>query len=184
MTYYAACLDLRGRRCLVVGGGSVGLEKARGLLEAGAEVTVLAPEIVPELAALPVTRIEAEYAPGDVAPYWLVVAATPHRSVNRQVHADAETLARLCNVADDSELCSFILPAVHREGPILVAVSTSGASPALAQHLRAEIARLVTRRHGELAEELQALRPWAKRHLPTYEARKEFFRRRVAEALR
>lgn len=184
MAYYAACLDLHGRRCLVVGGGKVGLEKARGLLDAGADVTVLAPEILPVLRKLPVTWLEASYAPGDVAGFWLVVAATPDRDVNRQVHADAEALGRLCNVADDPELCNFILPAVHREGPIVVAVSTSGASPALAQRLRDEIGRLVTPRHGELAEELQALRPWAKEHLPSYEARKQFFQERVAEALR
>jgi precorrin-2 dehydrogenase/sirohydrochlorin ferrochelatase len=178
-----ACLDLAGRPCLVVGGGEVGLEKARGLLAAGARVTVIAPELADELHELPVELVEASYARDDVRSYWLVVAATPDRAVNREVFDDCERLGIFCNVADDPELCSFILPAVHREGPIAVAVSTGGASPALAQRLRADIAELVTPKHAELAEELRELRPWAKENLPTYEARRDFFAAKVEDAL-
>jgi precorrin-2 dehydrogenase/sirohydrochlorin ferrochelatase len=164
--HYVACLDLRGRRCLVVGAGAVADEKARGLEAAGARVAKL-----------------ARYARGDAGGHWLVIAAAVDREVNRLVRSDCDALGVFCNVADDPELCSFILPAIHREGTIAVAVSTGGASPALAQRLRAEIARLVTPRHAELAEELRALRPWAKEHLPTYEARRDFFAARVEEAL-
>ena len=89
----------------------------------------------------------------------------------------------LCNVVDVPELCSFILPAVHRADPIAVAISTGGASPALAQRLRDEFARLVTREHVRLAHDLRELRPWAKAHLPTYEARRDFFRALVEERL-
>jgi siroheme synthase-like protein len=181
--YYFACLDLTGRRCLVVGGGAVGLEKVRGLLAAGAAVTVVAPQIEPELRELPVTLVERRYQPMDVEGRWLVVAATPEREVNRRVHRDASSARVFCNVADDPELCTFILPAIHREGSIAVAVSTGGASPALAQHLRTRVAELVTPRHAELAEELRELRPWAKENLPTYEARRDWFARKVAEAL-
>jgi siroheme synthase-like protein len=178
-----ACLDLTGRRCLVVGGGTVGLEKTRGLLAAGAEVDVIAPEVVDELRDLPVRWIRARYASSDLTGYWLLIAATPERDVNRRVFDDAEASGVFCNVADDPELCSFILPAIHRQGPIAVAVSTGGASPALAQRLRSEIAELVTPRHAELAEELRELRPWAKENLGTYADRKEFFDRKVEEAL-
>lgn len=178
-----ACLDLSGRRCLVVGGGTVGLEKARGLLDAGAQVTVAAPEIEAELAALPVAWLRSEYTRSLVNGFWLVIAGTPDREVNRRVFVDADQAGIFCNVVDDPELCSFILPAVHREGPIAVAVSTGGASPALAQRLRAEIAEVVTPKHADLAEELRALRPWAKENLPTYEARRDFFARKVEEAL-
>src|ERR671937_2240743 len=157
-----ACLDLTGRRCVVVGGGRVGLEKAPGLLDCGAEVTVVAPEVERELLALPVTWVEGRYASSDLDECWLVVAATPDRAVNRQVYEDAERRGIFCNVADDPELCSLILPAVHRVDPIAVAVSTGGASPALAQRLRREIAGVVRPEHARLARELRELRPWAK----------------------
>ncbi len=181
--YYMACLDLTGRDCLVVGGGRVGLEKARGLLDCGARVTVVAPDIVPELNDLPVEWIEGRYASWDLDKCWLVVAATPDREVNRRVFADAERLGIFCNVADDPALCSLILPAVHRVDPIAVAVSTGGASPALAQRLRREIAAIVGPEHASLARRLQALRPWAKEHLPSYEARRDYFADLVAREL-
>jgi len=181
--YYMACLDLTGRSCLVVGGGGVGLEKARGLLDCGARVTVVAPEIVPELLDLPVEWVQSRYASWDLDGRWLVVAATPDREVNRQIYLDAERLGIFCNVADDPELCSLILPAVHRVDPIAVAVSTGGASPALAQRLRSEIATVVGPEHARLARELRALRPWAREHLPTYEERRVYFERLVAKAL-
>jgi siroheme synthase-like protein len=100
------------------------------------------------------------------------------------VYADAERRSVLCNVVDVPELCSFILPAVHREGPIAVAISTGGASPALAQRLRDEIAAVVRPEHASLARQLRALRPWAKANLPTYEARRDYFAGLVARAFR
>jgi precorrin-2 dehydrogenase/sirohydrochlorin ferrochelatase len=181
--YYFACIDLEGRDCLVVGGGPVALEKAQGLLECGARVTVVSPQVVSELQALPVEWLRRAYRASDLAGRYLVVAATSTSSVNRKVFADAEARALLCNVADVPELCSFILPAVYREGPIAVAVSTGGASPALAQRLRAELAAHVRPEHAELARRLRALRPWAKRHLPTYEARRDYFQQLVEKAL-
>jgi precorrin-2 dehydrogenase/sirohydrochlorin ferrochelatase len=182
--YYMACLDLTGRRCLVVGGGRVGLEKARGLLECGADLTIVAPELVPELLDLPVEWLRRPYAVTDLGGVWLVVAATQDRAVNRRVKEDADRLGVFCNVADDPELCSLILPAVHRVDPIAVAVSTGGASPALAQRLRTEIAKIVRPEHAELAEELRELRPWAKENLPTYEARRAYFEGLVADGWR
>jgi siroheme synthase-like protein len=180
---YMAGLDLEGRSVLVVGGGRVALEKVEGLLECGADVTVVAPQIVRALVALPVVLLRRGYRSEDLDGRFLVVAATSNRSVNRRVFHDAEARFLLCNVVDVPELCSVILPAVHRQGPIAVAVSTGGASPALAQRLRDEIATLVTPEHAELAERLRALRPWAKEHLPTYEARKRYFAALVEEAL-
>ncbi len=181
--YYIACLDLTGRDVLVVGGGRVALEKAEGLLDCGAVVTVVAPQIVPELAALDVTLVRRGYLRDDLEGRFLVVAATSTTSVNRRVFRDAEARALLCNVVDVPELCSFILPAVHREDPIAVAVSTGGASPALAQRLRDEIARVVGPEHAALARTLQELRPWAKSHFATYEERKAYFAGLVQEAL-
>jgi precorrin-2 dehydrogenase/sirohydrochlorin ferrochelatase len=177
--YYMACVDLEDRSCLVVGAGPVGLEKARGLLESGAAVTVVAPEAAPEIGQLPVRWLPRRYESSDLDGRFLVAAATSREDVNRRVFADAEGRGLLCNVADVPELCSFILPAVHREGPIAVAVSTGGASPALAQRLRAEIAELVGPEHAELADRLRALRPWARETFATYEERRDFFQRLV-----
>jgi siroheme synthase-like protein len=181
--YYMACLDLEGRSVLVVGAGRVALEKVQGLLDCGARVTVVAPDAVPELLALPVEWLERRYQSADLRGRFLVVAATSSTPLNRRVHADAESRGVFCNVVDVPELCSLILPAVHREGPIAVAVSTGGASPALAQRIRDDVAGLVGPRHAGLAEELRGLRLWAKENLPTYEARRDWFRRRVEEAL-
>jgi siroheme synthase-like protein len=181
--YYMACLDLSGRSALVVGGGRVALEKVQGLVECGARVTVVAPQIVNELECLPVELERRGYRTDDLDGRFVVVAATSTPSVNRRVFRDAEARALLCNVVDVPELCSFILPAVHRHDPIAVAISTGGASPALAQRLRDEIADVIRPEHAELALRLRELRPWAKSHLPTYEARKEYFASLVEEAL-
>jgi siroheme synthase-like protein len=103
--------------------------------------------------------------------------------VNAAVSAACDERATLCNVADDPELCSFILPAVVRRDPIVVAVSTGGASPALAQRIRDDVGDLIGDEHVVLARRLAALRPWAKASLPTYEARRDYFRKLVAETL-
>ena len=179
-----ACLDVAGRDCLVVGGGSVGLEKARGLLDCGARVTVIAPEIVPELRALPVSLVERRYQSDDLDGHFLVMAATADSEVNRRVSEDAERRSLLCNVADAPDLCTFILPAVHRRDPIAIAVTTSGASPALAQRIRDEVAERYGPEYGELARRLRAQRPWAKENLTTYEERRDYFQALVEEALR
>jgi len=181
--YYMACLDLDGRSVLVVGGGTVALEKVRGLLDGGARVRVVAPDARPELLSLPVEWIPRGYHSSDLRGRFLVVAATSSTPLNRRVFADAEARNVLCNVVDVPELCSLILPAVHRQGPIAVAVSTGGASPALAQRIRDDVAALVGPRHADLAVQLRELRPWAKENLPTYEARRDYFLRFVQEAL-
>jgi siroheme synthase-like protein len=181
--YYMACLDLERRSCLVVGGGQVALEKACGLLECGARVTVVAPEILDDLRALDVELLERPYHASDLDGRFLVIAATSRRTVNRTVHRDATARSLLCNVADVPELCSFILPAVLRRDPIAIAVSTGGASPALAQRIRDDIADLVTDEHAALARELRELRPWVRERYPTYEARKQFFAELVAGEL-
>ena len=181
--YYMACLDLGARPVLVVGGGRVALEKVDGLIDCGASVTVVAPEIVPELSRLPVELLRRRYRTEDLDGRYLVVAATATPEVNRRVYRDAETRSMLCNVVDVPELCSFILPAVHREDPIAIAISTGGASPALAQRLRDEIAAVVRPEHADLARRLRELRPWAKSHLTTYEERRDYFAGLVKETL-
>ena len=181
--YYMACLDLEGRDVLVVGGGSVALEKVEGLLACNARVTVVAPEIVGELERPGVVLLHRDYLSDDLEGRFLVVAATSTTTVNRRVFADAEARSILCNVVDVPELCSFILPAVHRVDPIAVAISTGGASPALAQRLRDEVARVVTPEHAVLARQLREIRPWAKEQFATYDERRVFFQDLVEERL-
>jgi precorrin-2 dehydrogenase/sirohydrochlorin ferrochelatase len=178
-----ACLDLRGRDCLVVGGGRVATEKVHGLLDCDAEVTVVAPELERELVDLPVQIVRRPFSRSDVVGRFLVVAATNDRSVNADVSSAARERETLCNVADDPELCSFILPAIVRRDPIVVGVSTGGASPALAQRIRSDVADMIGPEHAELARRLEALRPWAKRELATYEERRDYFQQLVAETL-
>ncbi len=182
--FYMACLDLDGRRALVVGGGRVALEKARGLLECGARVSVVSPRIEPDLEALPVEWREKRYEPSDLDGVFLVVAATASRSVNRRVFEDAEARSLLCNVVDTPEHCSFILPAVFRRDPIALAVSTGGASPALAKRLRDELGGRIGEEHVALATRLRELRPWAKHRYRTYGERRDFFAALVEDALR
>jgi precorrin-2 dehydrogenase len=181
--YYMACIDVTGRNCLVVGGGRVAEEKVQGLLDCGADVTVVAPDVEEAVWALPVHVLARPFVESDVVGRFLVIAATNDRSVNRLVSRVAEERQTLCNVADDPELCNFILPALVRRDPIVVGVSTGGASPALAQRLRDDIGDLVGPEHVELAERLASLRPWAKSELGTYEERRDYFQRLVEEAL-
>lgn len=181
--YYMACLDIRGRRCVVVGGGSVGAEKVSGLLASGASVTVVSPTLHESLRSLPITWRPRRYRTRDLAGAFLVIAATSHERVNTRVHRDAEARGLLCNVADVPDLCNFILPAVHREGPIAIAVSTGGASPALAKRLRNEIAALIGPEHAELACRLESLRPTVKRQFATYDERRDYFDALVDGAL-
>jgi precorrin-2 dehydrogenase / sirohydrochlorin ferrochelatase len=136
---YPVTLRLEGRRCLVVGGRSVARQKVLGLLDAGASVTVVAPDVDDALAALDVVVARRPYRSGEVAGYRLVVAATGDPAVNEQVHADAERAGVWVNAADDPVHCSFTLPAVVRRGPLSIAVATDGRSPALASWLRARL---------------------------------------------
>src|SRR5207244_7777165 len=136
-----------------------------------------------DLLELPVEWLPRVYYSTDLRGRFLVVAATSSTPLNRRVFADAEARQVLCNVVDVPELCSVILPAVHRQGPIAVAVSTGGASPALAQRLRDRLGAQIGPEHVELAERLRELRPWAKTHYRTYEERRDFFQQIVEEAL-
>lgn len=141
MSYrYPIFLDLEGVAVLVVGGGPIALRKAAGLAEAGAIVIVIAPDFVDGFASV-ARRIERRrYRSGEAADYQLVITATNDPAVNAQVAADAKKNRVWVNSADDPDNCSFILPAVARRGPVTVAVSTGGASPALASRLRTDIA--------------------------------------------
>jgi siroheme synthase-like protein len=152
-------LDLRGRPCLVVGGGPVAARKASGLLGCGATLTVVAPQVCEALTRLtPVTIERRPYATGEARAYRLVVTATGIPAVDGAVFADADAAGVWVNSADDGPHSSFILPSVHRDGRVCVAVSTGGASPALASWLRRTLAGVAGPGLGELAELLSQAR--------------------------
>jgi precorrin-2 dehydrogenase len=176
---YIACLLLSGRRCLVVGGGEVGLEKVEGLLTCDGQVTLVAPKAVPELEAYAaegsIAWEQREFADADLDGAFLAIAATSDTDVNVSVFEGAERRAMLVNVVDVPPLCNFILPAIVRSGPIAIAISTAGASPALAKRMRDEIGTAYGEPYARLAVMLNDVRDWAKATLPTYQDRKEFF---------
>jgi precorrin-2 dehydrogenase / sirohydrochlorin ferrochelatase len=178
--FYIACLKLSGRRCLVIGGGEIGLEKVEGLLACEGDVTLVAPEAIEPLRELAdegsIRWERREYAgPEDLEGVFMVIAATNETDVNIQVYDDAERRAMLVNVVDVPPLCNFILPAIIRTGPLAIAISTAGASPALAKRIRDEIAEEYGEPYARLAILLNEVRGWAKDTLPTYQDRKVFF---------
>ena len=151
---YPVGLIVAGRPCLVVGGGAIALRKANGLLACGATLTVVAPRLHPELAALAeagaLTVERRAYRRGEVVGYRLAMAATDDPAVNAAVYEDGEAAGVWVNAADEPAACSFTLPAVARRGPITVAISTGGHSPALATWLRRHV-------EAELGEEYEVL---------------------------
>lgn len=136
-------LDLSGADVLIVGGGRVAAGKASGLAACGARITVVAPSVLPEARGLAAVVHERPFRPTDVEGMRLVLTATGDAGVDASVFTAADALGIWVNSADDPPRCSFILPAVLRRGPVVVSVSTSGTSPALAAHLRDRIAEVV-----------------------------------------
>ena len=138
--YYPVYLDLAGRRCIVIGGGEVAERKVEQLLAAGGSVTVVSPKATEALAQWAadgrLTWARRAYRPGDLSKAFLAIAATDDERVNRRVQEEASAERVLLNVVDVPALCTFIAPAVVERGPVTVAISTSGSSPALARRLR------------------------------------------------
>jgi siroheme synthase-like protein len=156
---YPVVVRLSGRPVLVVGGGLIALRKAQGLHAAGARLTVVSPEVVPGFAGLDgITVHRRGYRSDDLAGHLLVVAATNDPAVQQQVFDDGEAAGVLVNSVDDPDRCSFILPAIVRRGPVIVAVSTQGRSPALASQLRDRLAGAIPADIERIADEAAARR--------------------------
>jgi siroheme synthase-like protein len=155
---YPVNLVVADRPCLVVGGGRVAVTKVRGLVEAGARVTVVAPEVDPRIVEAGVDVERRPYRRGEVAGYRLVVAATGDPAVNQHVYDDGEAAGVWVNSADDPERCSFILPARIRQGRLTVTVSTGGHSPAVAAWLRERLSEELGPEYDQLIELLSAAR--------------------------
>ena len=161
--YYPIFLNLVEKPVIVIGGGNVACEKIAGLRRAGARVTVVSPELAPELQDLKdtgeLTHVPRAWQPSDLDADWAVVmVATDDGAVNREVAAASRARRIWVNAADDPENCDFILPAVVRKGKITVAASTAGTSPALARRLREELDAYLTEDMPALADLLAEVR--------------------------
>ena len=172
--YYPAFIDVRGRRCVVVGGGALGEEKVVKLLECDARVIVIASEVTPVVERMAaegkIEWVRREYRRGDLAQAFIAIASTDNDDLDRQIYAEAEERNVLLNVVDVTHLCTFIAPSVARRGEVTVATSTGGASPALARTFReklessrileyADLAPVLARGRAELRQQGLRVQP-------------------------
>jgi precorrin-2 dehydrogenase/sirohydrochlorin ferrochelatase len=179
MKYYPVNLDIRNRNCLVVGGGGVGTRKVVTLVACGATVTVVSPAVTSkllDLAAQGQIRIkQREYDHTDLDGMFLVIGATSNEAVNQRISRDAEQRNLLCNIADVPKACNFILPAIIKRGDLIIAISTSGNSPAFAKKLRKQLETQFGEEYARLLRLMGAIRKklLAEEHEP--EAHKHLF---------
>jgi len=181
MNFFPAFLKIDGRRCLVVGGGEIAARKARLLHAAGAELTVVAPQLAPSMEQLVLATASRwwprEFVPDDVRGQWLVVSATGVPAVERRVAAAASEAGIFCNSVDNPAECSFITPAIVDRSPLVVAVSSGGAAPVLARQVRARIEMLLPPGLGRIARLAGQWRDRVRTKLTTLAGRRAFWER-------
>ena len=162
MRYYLIQLDIQDKNCLVVGGGGVGTRKVQTLLKCGAIVTVVSPEISDRLRVLAesarLTLKPRPYRSEDIEGMFLVIGASDDETLNRQISSDAERRYTLRNIADRPEKCNFILPSIVRRDDLVITISTSGKSPALAKKLRKKLERQFGPEYGDFLKLMGAIR--------------------------
>ncbi|GAA4704929.1 precorrin-2 dehydrogenase/sirohydrochlorin ferrochelatase family protein [Brevibacillus fulvus] len=184
---YPLMIDLSGRSCLVVGGGEVAERKVLSLMQAGADVTVLSPELSPGLHALWQEQrkfrwIAEEFRQQQVAGYTLVIAATNRAEVNLAVYRAVKLTDGWINIVDRPDLCNFIVPSVIQRGKLMVAVSTSGASPSLAKKLKTELERLIGPEYEEYLDFLAETRQQVLAQVDDAKVRKRIFQQLLDDA--
>jgi len=179
MRYYPIHLDIKNRNCLVVGGGAVGTRKVNTLLECGAKVTVVSPDPTQELTKLAaegaITLTRRAYRSADLDGAFLVIGATDDESLNQKISNDAALNSTLCNIADRPEACNFILPSTIRRGDLVITISTSGKSPALAKQLRQKLETQFGEEYAEFLLLMGAIRKKLLRQDHAPEAHKTLF---------
>ena len=160
--YYPVYLNLAGKRCVILGGGTIAQGKLAALRDAGAKITVISPQSTDGIKRAAqrghVTLLQREYQPGDLAGAFIAVAATNVWHVNRQIYEEAEERGVLLNVVDDPDQCTFIAPSIVRRDPITLAISTGGASPALARKMRETLSEARVLQWADLADVLAQAR--------------------------
>jgi len=162
MRYYPVNLDIRNRKCLVVGGGSVGTRKVMTLLDCGAKVTVVSNEVTRQLLKLAdsgsIVLKKRPFQISDLDKMFLVIGATDNPELNLQIHTQAEQVGMLCNIADRPEVCNFILPAIVNRGDLIIAISTSGKSPAFAKMMRKNLEKEFGTEYAEFLQLMGGIR--------------------------
>ncbi|MBW2574124.1 MAG: bifunctional precorrin-2 dehydrogenase/sirohydrochlorin ferrochelatase [Deltaproteobacteria bacterium] len=162
MKYYPVNLDIRNRKCLVVGGGTVGTRKVMTLLNCGAKVTVVSSDVAEKLQELSdgdIIKLEKRpFQISDLDEMFLVMGATDNQEINREIHSEAERLGVLCNIADRPEVCNFILPAIVNRGDLIIAISTSGKSPAFAKKIRKDLEKVFGTEYAEFLKLMGEIR--------------------------
>lgn len=183
MRYYPVYLDMRGRKALVVGGGAVGSRKAETLLRAGAHVTLVSPRVTAAVRSLAregrLTWHARPYRAPDMEGVFLVFSATDDFDLNRRIEADAARHRVLCNFADQPDRGQFILPSIVERGDLLISISTSGTSPAVARRLRMELEAYFGEEYGPFLRLMRAIREQLleREHAP--EAHRQLFGRLI-----
>jgi precorrin-2 dehydrogenase/sirohydrochlorin ferrochelatase len=179
MRYYPVHLDINNRKVLVVGGGSVGTRKVKTLLDCGARVTVVSPEVSRQLRELAasgdIKLAERSYQSEDLNGVFVVIGATDDERLNQQISSDADRLNTLCNIADRPEVCNFILPSIVQRDDLVITISTSGKSPALAKKLRKTLENQFGEEYGTLLQLMGAIRKKLLQQAHKPEAHKPLF---------
>ena len=179
MKYYPVHLDINNRNCLVVGGGGVGTRKVKTLLDCGARVMVISLTVSQQLQDLAtsgeIKLEERSYQSEDLNDMFLVIGATDDEKLNKQISSDADRLNTLCNIADRPEVCNFILPSIVHRDDLVITISTSGKSPALAKKLRKALENQFGEEYGTLLHLLGAIRKKLLQQAHEPEAHKPLF---------
>jgi len=179
MKYYPVHLDIQNRNCLVVGGGGVGTRKVKTLLDCGARVTLVSPKVSPQLRDLAasgdIILKERSYQSDDLSNMFLVIGATDDEKLNKQISSDANRLNTLCNIADRPEVCNFILPSIVHRDDLVITISTSGQSPAMAKKLRKSLENQFGKEYGTLLRLMGAIRKKLLQQAHEPEAHKPLF---------
>ena len=183
VSLYPINLQINNQLCIVIGGGSVAERKVRGLLAAGAKVTVLSPELSPYLAELAkekkLIHIDRSYEEGDLAGFFIVISATNNEAVNQRVAEEGSRRGTLVNVVDAPQLGNFNVPSKITHGDLLITISTGGKSPALAKMLGREIAERYGPEYGTYLELLAVARAKMKENIQLSTEREAFWRQTI-----
>ncbi len=178
-TYYPIYVQLHERPCIVIGGGRIAEGKVEGLLAAGANVTIISPDLTSHLRTLveqnSITYISRVYQPGDLADFFMVICATDQSEINHQVWQEASANQQLVNVVDDTPRCNFIAPAILRKGDLAIAISTGGRAPALAVRLKERLEEQLGPEYERFLELSRQLRAPLAKHIPDFETRKKLW---------